>query len=337
MPKSSNQKLKILYLYRMLMEETDERHPISVKEMIARLAAQGISAERKSIYADLEDLRLFGVDIIRTEGATCGYFVGERAFEAPEVRLLVDAVQSSRFLTAKKSAALIKKLQTLTSTYEAKDLSQNVFVADRIKAMNESVYLTLDAVGLAISKKKKVRFRYFEWDAHGQKTFRRGGAFYTVSPFFLIWDDENYYLVALEENGERRHFRVDKMTAVEMLEEPRDGEKKLAAITPSQVQKKSFGMFGGREERVTLWCAEEIAGPIFDRFGRDTAVRRTEGGFTLSVQVVVSPRFFSYLAGFKDKIRIEAPPAVQKEFLDHCQAILSAYKPSGRAREEEKA
>lgn len=332
MPKSSHQKLKILYLYQMLTEESDQQHPLTVKEMIARLQRQGISAERKSIYADLEDLRCFGLDIIATAGRSSAYFVGERTFEAPEVRLLVDAVQSSRFLTAKKSALLIKKLQTLTSSYEAKDLSQNVFVADRIKAMNESVYLTLDAVGLAIAKKKKVRFRYFEWDARGQKVFRRGGAFYTVSPFFLIWDDENYYLVALEENGERRHFRVDKMSGVEVLDEARTGEDKIASLTPSQVQKKTFGMFGGREERVTLWCAEEIAGPMFDRFGRDVVTRRADGGFTLTTAVVVSPRFFSYLAGFGDRVRILEPRAVRDEFISHCETILSAYQKDGEAK-----
>ncbi|MBR7166087.1 MAG: WYL domain-containing protein, partial [Clostridia bacterium] len=190
-----------------------------------------------------------------------GYFIGDRTFQPSEVRLLVDAVQSSRFLTRKKSEALIRKLQTLVSRREAKEMGHNVYVAGRIKTMNESIYTNVDAIGAATRNGKKLRFRYFDWNTAGERVFRREGGYYTVSPFFLIWDDENYYLVAVEEeSGEKRHFRVDKMVNLQPLEEDREGEALFEGHDPAEYEKRTFGMYGGKEERVTLWCHESLAG-----------------------------------------------------------------------------
>lgn len=326
MPKHSRQKQKILYLARFLLEETDEEHPATMGDIIASLERQGIRAERKSIYADLEELRTFGLDIIRTRSKTTGYFVGDRTFQLPEVRLLVDAVQSSRFLTRRKSEELISKLQTLLSRGEAKSLSRTVFVAGRIKTMNESIYNNVDAISRAIEEKKKVSFGYFEWDEKGEKRLRRNGERYVVSPYFLVWDDENYYLVAHEEkSGEKRHFRVDKMMQIRVMEEARGGEELFCSVDPAHYEKKTFGMFGGKEERVTLRCDKSVAGVFFDRFGT-LVTRSVSEGFEVTLGVLVSPMFFSWLMGFGDRVKILAPDTVREDFYRHVKAILSVYE-----------
>jgi predicted DNA-binding transcriptional regulator YafY len=328
MPKSFGQKQKILYLARFFMEETDEKHPASMASILNYLERAGILAERKSIYSDIEALRLFGFDIIATRGKDGGYFLGERNFELPEVRLLVDAVQSSRFLTQKKSKALIRKLSSLTSRHEGKILSHNVCVAGRIKNMDESIYRNVDTIANAIEENKKISFSYFEWDASGRKKMRRGGEKYIASPFFLLWDNENYYLIAVEEkSGEKRHFRVDKMIQIEALEDMREGKALLSGISPADYEKKSFGMFGGKEERVSIWWQEELAGVFYDRFGTDCVVQKSEnGGFISSLSVMVSPVFYSFLMGFGDKVKILSPEWVKEEFVALAENALKPYQ-----------
>ena len=327
MAKSSRQKRKTLTLARILLQETDEKHPMTVAQMIRALDSMGILAERKSIYADLEELRDFGLDVIQTRGKTVGYFIGSRPFELPEVRLLVDAVQSSRFLTRKKSEELIGKLESLASRHEAKTLSHNVFVSNRIKTMNDSIYRNVDAIGEALEKENKIRFRYFDWNVDGKKDYRRDGGFYTVSPFFLVWNDESYYLLGVEEeSGERRHFRVDKMNFVTMLEEKRKGAEVFRDFDPAIYEKKTFGMFGGREERVTLWCDETLAGVFYDRFGEQLCVRKADRGFTTTLPVLVSPMFYAWLAGFGERVRILSPESVKEEFCALLSGILSGYE-----------
>lgn len=330
MSRSFGQKQKILLLAKYLLEESDENHTVSVAEMIEYLNSAGISAERKSIYADLETLSAFGMDIIPVKGKKTGYFVGERLFETPELRLLVDAVQSSRFLTRKKSEELIGKLEGLTSRHEGKKLSHQVFVAGRIKTMNESIYRNVDTLSLAIGEDRKIAFRYFEWAPDGSKRLRRDGGFYTVSPFHLVWDDENYYLIALTENGEKRHFRVDKMQDLSPLEEKREGNAAFLDFDPALYEKKSFGMFGGREERVTLWCEERLCGVIFDRFGREVPVRKADGGGILvTVPVFVSPVFYSFVMSFGKEMQIKGPAWVKEEFLQLARDVVSAYEEGG--------
>ncbi len=326
MAKSSGQKQKILYLAKFFLEETDEDHPASMADILAYLKRAGIEAERKSIYSDLEDLRLFGMDIITLRGRGGGYFLGDRKFQLPEIRLLVDAVQSSRFLTQKKSEELIGKLRSLTSRHESSAISHNVFVSGRIKTMNESIYRNVDALSFAIEKNKKIRFRYFEWDTSGEKRFRRNGDFYTVSPYFLIWDDENYYLIAIEEeSGEKRHFRVDKMMNIERVDDLREGKHLFADTSPADYEKKTFGMFGGKEERVSIWWHESLAGVFYDRFGKDSAVRKEKDGFISSHRIMLSPVFYSFLMGFGDRVRILSPESAVQGLLLLAEKTISAY------------
>ena len=216
MAKSSNQKLKLLYIYDMLRSQSNEEHPVSTKALIEMLEQKGIRAERKSIYDDIEQLAEFGVDVIQIRSkVNGGYYLGSREFEVPELKLLVDAVQSSKFITEKKSRELIRKIEALTNKYEAKDLQRQVYVASRVKAENEGIYYNVDTIHKAIQDNVQISFLYLEWNTNKQLVPRKGGQRYVVSPWALIWQDENYYLAAYESEG-IKHFRVDKMGQVEL-------------------------------------------------------------------------------------------------------------------------
>ena len=204
MARSSNQKLKPLYIMEYLLRNTDEEHPATVNQLIAYLESHGISAERKSIYSDIEALQVFGIDIERKDGGSrSGYYVAGRRFELPELKLLVDSVQSSKFITHKKTDALIKKIETLASIHEAQLLNRQVFVANRVKTMNESIYYNVDEIHSGISGNRKIRFLYFEYTVAKERSYRRGGEYYVVSPFAMTWDDENYYMVAYDSEAAR--------------------------------------------------------------------------------------------------------------------------------------
>ncbi len=213
MAKSPNQKLKLLYLMKILLEQTDENHRITMTEIIENLASYNISAERKSLYNDIESLRLYGLDIIGIqEGRTYFYYVGSRRFELAELKLLVDSVQSAKFITAKKSSELIKKLEGLASRYEASKLHRQVFVAGRVKTMNESIYYNVDRIQTAIGENSKITFQYFQWNVEKKMELRHDGAVYKVSPWALSWNDGNYYLIAYDgEKGIIKHFRVENV------------------------------------------------------------------------------------------------------------------------------
>ena len=196
MAKGQNQKRKLLYLLDIFRQETDEEHPLTLEQLREMLAARGVEAERKSLYDDLEQLRLYGADVVTVRDRQVRYYLGQRTFDLPELRLLVDAVQSSKFITHRKSLELIRKLESQVSRHQAGQLQRQVLVSGRIKSMNESIYYTVDELHNAMNNDRQVTFQYFDWDTRKQKRLRREGAFYTVSPWALTWDDENYYLIA---------------------------------------------------------------------------------------------------------------------------------------------
>ena len=240
MPKSSNQKLKLLYLMKTFQEKTDEQHALSVPELIAELGRYDISAERKSIYDDLEALKLFGLDIESARGRTTGYYLASKNFELPELKLLVDSVQSSKFITLKKSMALIKKIESLCSVWEGQSLQRQVYVANRIKTMNESIYYNVDKIHTGIADNRKISFMYFEYAVTKEKVYRRGGGRYVVSPYALTWDDENYYMIAYDSDaGLIKHYRVDKMTDIAVTDEKRDGSEHFQNLDIAVYSKKA--------------------------------------------------------------------------------------------------
>ena len=304
MSKSNNQKLKILYVMRMLIEETDEEHPLSVAEIIKRLDSNGISAERKSIYDDIETLNLFGLDILSRRSEPRGYYVASRDFELPELKLLVDAVQSSKFITEKKSRELIRKIEGLAGRFEARELQNQVVVSNRIKTMNESIYYNVDKIHSAISSNSQISFKYCEWTVEKRLEPKRGGALYTVSPWVLTWDNENYYLLAHDkESGGIRHYRVDKMLGITIIGEERGGREQFEKFDIAAFSKSTFGMFGGEETELEILFSNSLIGVVIDRFGKEAAIRTAR---TLSPRASKSTSARSFTAGLPRSDRARA-------------------------------
>jgi len=328
MAKSANQKLKLLYLMTFLLENTDEEHHVTVSKMIEYLESKGISAERKSIYDDLEALRLFGLDVILERKSSIGYFIGVRDFELAELKLLVDSVQSSKFITQKKTLELIGKLEKLCSRYEAGELHRQVYVANRIKTMNESIYYNIDRIHLGIASDRQIRFRYFEYVVSKERVFRRSGEFYVISPLALTWDDENYYMIGYDaEAGIIKHFRVDKMTDIETVDEQRLGKEQFSESDVAMYSKKVFGMFGGEERKVRLRFKNHLVGAVIDRFGADTIIVASDDGtFTVTVSLRISPQFFAWLCGFGDEAKILEPGDVARNMREYVRKIAAQYE-----------
>jgi len=330
MPKLPNQKLKLLYLHDILLRHTDEEHPLTLAQIMSLLTECGVEIrDRKSLYDDVEQLRRFGLDVVgRKEGRDFVYFVASREFELPELKLLVDAVQSSRFITHKKTEELIRKVEGLASIHDARLLQRQVFVANRIKTMNESIYYNVDTVHAAISQGSKISFRYFEWVLSWgaekvEKKYRRDGRRYVVSPWALTWDDENYYLVGLEEeSGQRRHFRVDKMSDIVVTGETRDGAEEFADFDTALYARQVFGMFGGEEETVKLRFPNALIGVVVDRFGKDVFLsRESEEYFSVTAKVAVSPQFLSWVFSFGSQVQIKEPAHVAQRLRDMARAV----------------
>ena len=258
----NNQKLKLLYLIKIFTEDTDDQHALTLPQIAEKLDAYGVSAERKTLYQDFELLRDFGFDIIGQQARRNFYYhMGNRRFELPELKLLVDSVQSAKFITDKKSNALIKKLEGMVSKYEARKLQRQVIISGRIKAMNESIYYNVDKLHEAIGTDRQIRFKYFRWNIKKEMELRKDGAWYQVSPWALMWDDENYYLVGYDaEDGKIKHYRVDKMWRISVADRKREGKEQFKAFNMPRYTKSLFGMFGGEEVKVTLEAENGMVG-----------------------------------------------------------------------------
>lgn len=327
MPKSANQKCKLLYLMRILLEQTDQAHSLTVGQMIGELARYGIRAERKSIYDDFAALELYGLDIERRGANGKEYYVASRRFELPELKLLVDAVQSSKFITRRQSERLIKKLETLASNQEARQLQRQVYVSNRVKAENNSAYYNVDAIHASIGDNRQIAFLYFEYTIQKEKRYRRNGEKYVVSPYALIWEDENYYLLAYDAAAATmKHYRVDKMERIETLPDEREGHEAFEKLNLPAYSKQVFGMFGGRREEVKLRFHRSMTGVVLDRFGQDIFLNQTdEEHFTVRLPVQVSPQFFGWLFGLGNKVEIVHPPAVREAFRQTLEQVCGLY------------
>lgn len=329
MARSSFQKLKILYVMEYLFKYSDEEHIVTVAQLIKELERHGIQAERKSIYADIEALREYGLDIVQGgAGRTAGYYVASRDFELPELKLLVDSVQSSKFITYKKSLGLIQKIEQLASVYEAQQLRRQVHVTHRVKTDNESIYYNVDEIHRGIAANKKIRFHYFEYTPEKKRRFRKDGEWYVVSPFALTWDDENYYMVSFDSQADLiKHFRVDKMADISVTEEARDGESIYQELDMGMYARKTFGMFTGRETRVRLRFENALAGAVMDRLGQNVMmVPDGQAHFTLQAEVVISPQFFAWICGFGGRVKILGPESVVEEMKQHVRTIADLYE-----------
>ena len=325
MAKSANQKLKLLILKDYLLRNSDEKHPVTIPQIIEELGRYDIKAERKSLYDDLEALRVYGLDIVQSRG---NYYVGQRNFETPELKLLVDSIQSSKFITEKKTMSLIKKLEELASMYDAQLLERQVYVRNRVKSMNESVYYNVDSIADAINQDRAIRFKYFEYTVTKERRIRRNGDWYIVSPFALMWDDENYYMVAWDANaGSLKHYRVDKMLEITALKDTREGKEAFAEVDMAAYAKKTFGMFTGQDRSVRLRFKSILAGAVFDRFGRDVMlIPDGEDHFVVTLDVAVSPQFYSWVFGFGTDVEILSPDDIRERAADLAQQIADQYR-----------
>lgn len=328
MAKSDNQKLKLLYVKKMLEEKTDENHVITTQQIIEGLSAYGIKAERKSIYSDIEALTNYGMDIILRKERPAGYYLASRDFELPELKLLVDAVQTSKFITEKKSRELIKKLEAMASKYDGNLLQRQVIVTDRIKSMNESIYYNVDIIHQAISSNVKIKFKYAEWTVAKKTKFKRDGQEYLVSPWALTWSEDNYYLIGFDsKNNKVKHYRVDKMHKPALTSEDRDGREMFEHFHMAKFSKQTFGMFAGTERELVLECSQDIIGVIIDRFGSDTAIRLTDNDMCrVRVTVNVSNQFYGWLCGLGNKIKIMEPTEVADDYRKFLKGIAKNYK-----------
>lgn len=324
MPKSDNQKLKILYILDYLQKNSHEDHPVRASELIAMLNTHNISCDRKTVYSDIQALQDYGVDIISTPGKNGGYFIGARIFEPYELKLLIDAVQSSRYLTESKSRELIAKLCEQCNEQDAMLMKRTVLIAGRVKSMNESIYYNVDAIQDAIAQNRQITFRYFDWDMGGKRRYREKE--YYASPYGLCQDNENCYLLAYSLRHGITSYRVDRMTEIRATEEKRTPCPELTGKALVEHANRLFQMFAGDDVNVKLRFHKDLLNVVIDRFGRETMlIPDSEDHFNFTVKVAVSPMFLSWVIGFGNKAQILYPQAVVEQCKALCQEVMSQY------------
>ena len=325
MPKSDNQKLKILYIYDYLMKNSHENHPVRATELIEMLEKHRIACDRKTIYSDIAALQDYGVDIVALPGRNGGYYVASRIFELPELKLLIDAVQSSRYLTEKKSRELIEKLCAQCNEQDARFVRRNVLVSGRVKSMNESIYYNVDAIQEAISQNQQITFRYFDWDIKCQRKYREKA--YLASPYGLYQDNENCYLLGYSERHGVTIYRVDRMANITILDEKRIPCPELQDAKLQEHANRMFQMFAGQTTDVKLRFHNSLLNVAIDRFGKETMfIPDGDAYFVFTVKVVVSPMFLSWVIGFGNKAKVLHPASVAEECIQLCRETISQYE-----------
>ena len=328
MPKSDNQKLKIFYILDYLQRNSHADHPICAAELIGMLERQhNILCERKTIYSDIAALQEYGVDIVSIPGKSGGYYIASRNFELPELKLLIDAVQSSRYLTEKKSRELIEKLLAQCNEQDAKLMKRNVLVSGRVKSMNETIYYSVDTVQEAIAQNRQITFRYFDWALDGSRRYREKD--YSVSPYGLCQDNENCYLLAYTDRYGTTSYRVDRMAQISVCEEERIPCPELTGKALTQHANRLFQMYAGKETQVKLRFRRKFVNAVIDRFGRDILlIPDGEDHFVFTAQVAVSPMFLSWIVGFGADAQILHPQSVIDQCRKMCLEALSQYDSS---------
>lgn len=326
---AENEKLTILYLMSILLDDTDREHMLNADDLCGLLDQRyNVTCSRKTIYRDVDRLREYGLKIGQVKGSSPGYYIEKRDFELAELKLLVDAVQSSKFITVTKSDDLIRKLGKLTSRDNAKQLNRQIYIYNRPKTGNETIYQNVDAIHQAINENKQISFAYCEWTIKKELKPRKNGEKYQVSPWCLTWDDENYYLVAYDAAANKiKHYRVDKMEKIKLIPARREGKEQFRGFDLAAFAKKTFGMYGGEDEKVTLYCENHLAGVVIDRFGKDIMmIPKDDGHFRVSVMVSVSSQFFGWITGIGKGIRLEGPEHIRKQYTEYLQEIMQGYE-----------
>ena len=329
MPKEAKQKIKLLYLMEVLLRETDDGKCLSAQDLIDYLAEKDIFVERKTIFSDIATLKDFGLDIgVRKSKELTGYYVASRDFELPELKIIVEAILSSRYISGKKSKDLIEKLSSLVGPTERKELQREVFVSGRVKTENESIYYNVDILHKAMMDNNEITFKYLEWTKDKELVPRRNGKTYRVSPWALTVKDENYYLIAYDdEHGEIRHYRVDKMKEIHaVLRSKRLGREEFNSFDVGEYTTKNFGMFRGEPDIVSISLPEDKIGIMFDRFGKDIDVRPLKKGYlSCRVPVMVSNQFFGWLSGLGSEFEILMPKDIRTQYIEFLKSLITVY------------
>ena len=326
MSKGSNQKLKLSYLTKIMLAKTDDEHALTMPQIIEELEKYDVTAERKSIYSDFADMTdKLGIEIIKEQiGRETYYHVGAREFELAEVKLLIDAIQSSKFITQTKSRELITKIKCFVSEHQAKQLQRQVYINDRVKTMNESVYYNVDFIHTAIDQNKKIRFKYFKWDISKKLVPRHNGDWFVASPWALTWDDENYYMVAFDGLDQKiKHYRVDKMMRISIEDEKRDGKEEFKNFDMAEYSKATFGMYQGQKTKVKILFSNYMCGVFIDRFGKDISFRPIDEEHSeLHVDVNVSPQFYGWIFSLGKDVRVVGPDEVVEQMREAAKEFL---------------
>ena len=326
MSKGSNQKLKLSYLTKIMLAKTDDEHALTMPQIIEELEKYDVTAERKSIYSDFADMTdKLGIEIIKEQiGRETYYHVGAREFELAEVKLLIDAIQSSKFITQTKSRELITKIKCFVSEHQAKQLQRQVYINDRVKTMNESVYYNVDFIHTAINQNKKIRFKYFKWDISKKLVPRHNGDWFVASPWALTWDDENYYMVAFDGLDQKiKHYRVDKMMRISIEDEKRDGKEEFKNFDMVEYSKATFGMYQGQKTKVKILFSNYMCGVFIDRFGKDISFRPIDEEHSeLHVDVNVSPQFYGWIFSLGKDVRVVGPDEVVEQMREAAKEFL---------------
>ena len=329
MSRGTNQKFKLSYLSRIMLEKTDDEHSLTMPQIMAELEKYDVTAERKSIYQDFQDMEKLGIEIIKEQiGRETYYHVGAREFELAEVKLLIDSIQSSKFITQTKSRELITKIKKFVSEYQAKQLQRQVFINDRVKNMNESVYYNVDDIYTAINDNKKIRFKYYKWNIEKKLVARLNGDWFVVSPWALTWDDENYYMVAFDDHDQKiKHYRVDKMMRMSVEDEMREGKEIFKNFDMAAYSKATFGMYSGKRTKVYIQFPNSMCGVFIDRFGKEISFRKVDDDHsTVAVDVAVSHQFFGWIFSLGKEVKVIGPDEVVEQMRIAAEEFAGNYR-----------
>lgn len=325
MARDNYKKIKLLFLYELLKQETDEEHPLTTKELVERITKMDIPLDRRVLSQDIDTLNANGIEVMSVNiGHEKGYFITDRSFSVPELKILIDSVQAASFVTEKKTKELVDKLATLGGTHRAEILKQNLVLFNTRKHSNEMIYYNVDMLEEAIEKNRKVIFRYFDLNENGEQVLRREGHHYVVEPVSLVFIDDNYYLVSYSSRHKNNGpYRVDRMRDVDCTEESISDEAIKLRNSISDLTEQTFKMFGGRKESITIQFSNSLIGVVYDKFGEDTSmIRVSENECVASVNVQISPTFWGWLFQFVGEMKIITPDSLREEYIARCEKAI---------------
>ena len=328
MAKENSQKIKLLKLMELLRQETDEEHPMAASIVCQKLNDMEVACDRRTLTRDIQALNEFGYEVMTTMiSHEKAYYVEDRSFSVPELKILIDAVQAASFVTEKKTAELIEKIASLSGSHSAEILQSNMVRFNTRKHSNESIYYNVDFLEDAIEKKKKVIFRYFDLDENGQKVYRRDGHHYVVEPVALVFNEDNYYMVCYSsKHDSTANYRIDRMDAVEIVDESICEKAIELRGSIDTVTEQAFKMYGGQAEDITIQFSDKLIGVVYDKFGEDTKmVRVSENNCVASVKVQISPTFWGWLFQFGKQMTVISPEGVINEYRQRLQELTEPF------------